>query len=231
VGSQSILIIGLEDQIRKILTITLQSNGFYVTDASTVKAGLAHVAEVAPDLMLLDLNLPDASGHGGLKYLRDRYANPIIIISVLNSEEEISEALNNGADDFLIRPFRTEDLLSRIQSALKNVSRQPNSTVLTFHDLTIDLTSKTIQKHDYPITFTPLEYSLLTLLAHNEGKVLTHQYLLKEGLGSSDSDSQFLKALIADIRKKIETDPDRPTYIITERGVGYRFIGNMTITK
>lgn len=231
-GSQSILIIDDEDQIRKILTITLQSNGYVVKEASTGKSGLTSVAENPPDLVLLDLGLPDTSGQEVLKHLRDWYSNPIIIISVLDGEEEITKALNNGANDFLVKPFRTEDLLSRIQSGLKKASQEPNRPVLAFNDLTIDFESKSIQKQGNPIKFTSMEYSLLSLLARNEGKILTNQYLLKEGLGShEDSDSQFLKALIAGIRKKIEADPDRPKYIITERGMGYRFMGNNIATK
>lgn len=231
-SGQSILIIDDEDQIRKVLTITLQSNGFVVTEAGTGKAGLTNVAMNPPDLVLLDLGLPDTSGHEVLKRLRDWYTNPIIMVSVLDSDEEIMKALNNGANDFLVKPFRTEELLSRIHLALRKPLREPNRPVLNFHDLVIDFATRIIQKHGHPVQLTQIEYSLLTILARNEGKVLTNQYLLKEILGSvNDYDLQFLRVHISDIRKKIETDPNRPVYIITERGVGYRFIGNKSPVK
>lgn len=223
-SNPTILIIDDEDQIRKILGITLQSRGFNVSVASTGQSGLTIVANQPPDLILLDLGLPDTSGHEVLKRLRDWFSNPIIIISVHDSEEEITKALNNGANDYLTKPFRTDELLERIKATLKKASREPNLPVLTFHDLTIDFANRMVEKGGHAIPVSPVEYSLLALLAKNEGKVLTHQYLMKElGRAAEMRESQYLQVLISGIRKKIEPDPNRPTYIITERGVGYRF--------
>jgi len=220
-----ILIIDDEPQIRKLLEITLQSNDYRVTEASTAKEGLIAAASHPPDLILLDIGLPDESGHSVLKKLREWYNNPIIILSVQSGEEDIIKALDNGANDYLVKPFRTGELLARIRSALKNTSFEKNDSVVKFHDLTIDLANRLVKKNNETIKLTATEYSLLALFSKNEGKVLTHQYLLKEVWGPSYlSQSQYLRVFIAQLRKKIEFDPNRPEHIITESGVGYRFI-------
>ncbi|NVO02850.1 MAG: winged helix-turn-helix domain-containing protein, partial [Bacteroidetes bacterium] len=153
------------------------------------------------------------------------YNKPIIILSVLSDEENIVKALDNGANDYLVKPFRTGELLARIRSALKLSATEENDTILVIDDLTIDFASRIVRKNNESIKLTATEYSLLTLLAKNEGKVLTHYYLLKEIWGPSYLDqSQYLRVFIAQLRKKIENDPNRPKHIITESGVGYRFV-------
>jgi len=174
---------------------------------------------------LLDLGLPDDDGQNILVRLREWYVSPIIILSVRDSEEEIILALDNGANDYLVKPFRTGELLARIRYALRLVKDAGGDTVIKTHDLAIDLVSRTVVKNETPVKLTLTEYSLLTLLARNHNKVLTHQFILKEIWGPGYIEqSQYLRVFIAQVRKKIEDDPNHPEIIITESGIGYRFI-------
>jgi len=221
-----ILVIDDEVQMRRLLEITLQSNDFIVNEAATAKEGLIAAASHPPDLIILDLGLPDENGHSVLKKLREWFINPVIILSVQNSEEDIVNALDNGANDYLIKPFRTGELLARIRTALRNTTDKEGNSVLNFNDLEIDLTSRTVKKNNEILKFTSTEYALLSLFAQHEGKVLTHQYLLKQVWGPSYlNESQYLRVYIAQLRKKIEDNPNKPLHLITESGVGYRFVG------
>lgn len=221
----TVLVIDDEAQIRKLLSITLQAQGFEVTEAATAKEGVGKVASHPPDLVLLDIGLPDQNGHEVLQHLREWYTQPIIILSVQSSEEDIVRALDYGANDYLIKPFRTGELTARIRSALRKAVPAENSSVLAFADLVIDFAARSVKKGNELLKLTATEYSLLALLAKNEGKVLTHRYLLLQIWGPSyQEQSQYLRVFIAQLRKKIETDPNRPVHIITESGVGYRFI-------
>jgi len=225
-NSATILVIDDEVQIRKLLSITLGSFDYRVIEAATAKEGTQAVATHPPDLILLDLGLPDENGHDVLKHLREWYTNPIIILSVQSDEENIIKALDNGANDYLVKPFRTGELMARIRSALRKVTSEENNPVVTFNDLTIDFSARSIRKTDVLVKLTATEYSLLALLAGNEGKVLTHQFILNHVWGPTyRNESQYLRVFIAQLRKKIESDPNRPAHIITESGVGYRFIG------
>lgn len=224
-SNASILIIDDEVQIRKLLTITLHSHDFHVQEAATAKEGLTMVANHPPDLVLLDLGLPDESGHEVLRHLREWYTNPVIILSVQSTEDDIVKALDNGANDYLVKPFRTGELMARIRSALRKGSLDENNPIAEFDDLTIDFAARVIRKNNVPVKLTATEYSLLTLMAKNEGKVLTHHYLLNQVWGPPyRSESQYLRVFVAQLRKKIESDPNRPRHIITESGVGYRFV-------
>jgi two-component system, OmpR family, KDP operon response regulator KdpE len=226
-NSQSILIIDDEAQIRKLLSISLQSNNYKVLEAATGQEGIKLVSSHTPNLVLLDLGLPDESGHEVLKHLREWFTNPIMIISVQGSEEDIVSALDNGANDYLVKPFRTGELLARIRSVLRKEGREQNLPIASFGDLSIDFANRTVKKNNAVIKLTPTEYSLLSLFAKNDGKVLTHRFLLNQVWGQShQNESQYLRVFIAQLRKKIEIDPNRPAYIITESGIGYRFIGN-----
>lgn len=219
-----ILVIDDEAQMRKLLEITLHSHQYAVTTASTAKDGLIMAANHPPDLILLDLGLPDKSGHEVLKLVRQWYTNPVIILSVQQDEEDIIMALDNGANDYLRKPFRTGELLARIRSALRSVAAEDGDHIISSPGLEIDLTARTVKKNNELVKLTLTEYSLLALLARNEGKVLTHQYLLRAIWGPGFiSQSQYLRVFIAQLRKKIEEDPNRPEYILTESGVGYRF--------
>lgn len=224
-NSASILIIDDEVQIRKLLTITLESYNYHVQAAVNAKDGLTAVANHPPDLVLLDLGLPDESGHEVLRHLREWYTHPIIILSVQRTEEDIVKALDNGANDYLIKPFRTGELMARIRSALRKAATDENNSTAEFGDLVIDYAARIIKKNGAIIKVTATEYSLLALMVKNEGKVLTHQYLLNQVWGPSyNHESQYLRVFVAQLRKKIETDPNRPVHIITESRVGYRFV-------
>jgi len=224
-NNASILVIDDEAQIRKLLSITLTSFDFKVTEASTAKEGLVAVANHPPDLVLLDLGLPDTNGHDVLRHLREWFSNPIIILSVQSSEEDIIKALDNGANDYLVKPFRTGELVARIRSALRIANMDDNVALVSFGNLSIDFAARVVKLNDSIVKLTATEYSLLALLAKNEGKVLTHNYLLHQVWGPSyKNESQYLRVFIAQLRKKIEIDPNRPIHILTESGVGYRFV-------
>jgi two-component system KDP operon response regulator KdpE len=220
-----ILIIDDEIQMRRLLEITLQSNGYDTIEAVTGKEGINLAASHQPALIILDLGLPDGSGHSVLKQLREWFTNPILILSVQSSEEDIVKALDNGANDFLVKPFRTGELLARIRSAMRGINKdEDNNSVFESGDLYIDLASRTVKKKDEVIKLTVTEYKLISLFVQQAGKVLTHQYLLREIWGPGYiNQSQYLRVFVAQLRKKIEDDANRPAYIITEPGVGYRF--------
>lgn len=224
-NSAEILIIDDEAQIRKLLEITLQSNDYKVREAATAKEGLMMAGSHPPDLIILDLGLPDENGHAVLQKLRQWYIKPIVILSVQSDEENIIAALDSGANDYLIKPFRTGELLARIRSALRGSSNEENKQVIDCNDLQIDLSLRIVKKNNELIKLTATEYTLLSLFASNEGKVLTHHYLLRQVWGPGYQDqAQYLRVFIAQLRKKIEDDANKPRHIITESGVGYRFV-------
>lgn len=220
-----ILVIDDERQIRKLLEITLQSNGYRFAEASTSWEGLKAAAAKPPDLIILDLGLPDENGQMTLKKLREWCGKPVIILSVFNNEENIVNALDNGANDYLVKPFRTGELLARIRSALRETSGEADNPVIHCHGFEIDLFSRTVKKDHELVRLTYTQYELLALFAKNRGKVLTHHYILREIWGQDFTDQlQYLRVFIAQLRKKIEMDPNRPEYLVTESGVGYRFV-------
>ena len=220
-----ILVIDDEPQIRKLLRITLESNDYKVKEASTAKEGLTMAANHPPEMILLDLGLPDENGHVVLGKLREWYTKPVIILSVQSSEEDIVKALDTGANDYLVKPFRTGELLARMRSLLRSTPSEAENPVITIKDIQIDLSLRIVKKNDEQIKLTATEYNLLALLIKNEGKVLTHQFLLRSVWGPSYIDqSQYLRVFIAQLRKKIEDDLNKPLHIITESGIGYRFV-------
>lgn len=222
--SGPILIIDDEVQIRRLLEITLSANGYKISEASGGKEGLALAASVDPVLILLDLGLPDIDGQIVLKKLREWYQKPVLVLSVRSSEEDIIRALDEGANDYLTKPFRTGELLARIRAAIRQYQGLSDSPVLTCGSLTIDISSHLVKKDNVILKLTSTEYSLLVLLAKNEGRVLTHQYILKEVWGMAYTDqTQYLRVFIAQLRKKIEEDPAKPKLLNTESGIGYRF--------
>jgi two-component system, OmpR family, KDP operon response regulator KdpE len=221
---ETILIIDDEVQIRRLLEITLSANEYKIAEASTGKEGLALAASIQPVLIILDLGLPDLDGLDVLKKLREWYNKPVIILSVRNSEEDIVKALDNGANDYLTKPFRTGELLARIRVAIRQSEANTDKPILEFGALTIDLSNHTARKNNDLLKLTSTEFTLLALLAKNEGRVLTHQYILKEvwGMGYIEQ-TQYLRVFIAQLRKKVEDDPAKPKLLNTESGIGYRF--------
>lgn len=218
------MIIDDEVQIRRLLEITLSANGFKILEAATGKEGLIYASQHQPELIILDLGLPDLEGFDVLRRLREWFEKSIIILSVRNSEEDIIRALDNGANDYLTKPFRTGELLARIRVAIRQNKSPENSPHLVFGNITIDLDKHLAYKNNEIIKLTSTEFSLLALLAKNSGRVLTHKYILKEvwGIGQIEQ-TQYLRVFMAQIRKKIEADPSKPTLILTESGIGYRF--------
>ena len=224
-SKNEILIIDDEPQIRKLLEITLESNDYKVWQAETAKAGIILAANHPPELIILDIGLPDKSGHEVLKELRTWYHKAIIILSVQNNELDIVSALDNGATDYITKPFRSAELLARIRSAIRRNQSANGENKIICGDIEIDIAARVVTKNNELLKLTATEFNLLTLLVKNEGRVLTHKYILKEiwGVGSQ-AETQYLRVFIGTLRKKIETDPNKPLHISTESGVGYRFV-------
>ena len=223
-AENSILIIDDELPIRRLLEITLTASGFRTIQAVNGKEGLVAAATQHPSLVLLDLGLPDMDGQETLKKLREWFTHPIIVLTVRSSEEDIIEALDHGANDYLTKPFRTGELLARIRAALRASEPKNDDPVLVFGKLSIDMAGHVVKKNDEILKLTATEFSLLQLLSKNRGRVLTHQYILKEvwGFGYMEQ-THYLRVFIAQLRKKIEDNPAKPDFIITESGIGYRF--------
>lgn len=221
-----ILIIDDEPQIQKLLAIILESNGYAIRQATTGKEGILLAAQYQPDVILLDVGLPDQSGHAVLHALRTWYTKAILILSVQDSEGDIVQALDNGATDYLTKPFRTGELLARIRACLRrHQTESDNNPVRTFGDISIDMAARTAKRGNEILKLTPTEYKILALFANNEGKVLTHPFILKAiwGVGYQ-TETQYLRVFIGQLRKKIEENPHQPQHLLTESGIGYRFI-------
>ncbi|MBI3135180.1 MAG: response regulator transcription factor [Bacteroidetes bacterium] len=220
---QEILVIDDEPQILKLLQIALETEDYKVVPASTGKEGLLLAVNHQPDLVLLDLGLPDIHGQEVLKKLRDWYSRPVIILSVQNTEDDIVKALDNGATDYLAKPFRTRELLARIRSCLRRTEQVDETSKHKIGDLEIDLASRVVKRNERILKLTATEYNLLALFSKNQGRVLTHQFILKEIWGVAyQAETQYLRVFVAQLRKKIEENPNNPQYIVTESGVGYR---------
>lgn len=222
--SGTILVIDDELQIRRLLDITLSANGYKIINSDKGKQGLVDAATHNPSLIILDLGLPDIDGQDILVQLREWYTNPIIILSVRDSENEIIKALDNGANDYLTKPFRSGELLARIRASIRSTVNSEETPVIQSGDLCIDLVNHVVRKSNEILKLTSTEFSLLALLAQNEGRVLTHQFILNKiwGYGYTGQ-TQYLRVFVAQLRKKIEDNPSRPTLLITESGIGYRF--------
>jgi two-component system KDP operon response regulator KdpE len=220
----SVLVIEDEAAIRKLLEIALQSSGYICLLAATGREGKILAAAQQPDLVLLDLGLPDGDGQSLLQELREWYTKPVIIVSARSSEAEIIQALDHGANDYLTKPFRTGELLARIRSAIRQTTNEPADPVKIFGNLTIDLATRTVKKNGETIKVTSTEYALLALFVKNEGRVLTHAFILREVWGPGYVErTEYPRVFVGQLRKKIEDDPNRPKLILTESGVGYRF--------
>jgi two-component system, OmpR family, KDP operon response regulator KdpE len=223
--NETILIIDDELQIRRLLEITLSARGYKVIQAINGKEGLVDAATHNPSIIILDLGLPDIDGQKVLEKLREWFSRPVIVLTVRNSEDDIIKALDNGANDYLTKPFRTGELLARIRAALRTTVNIADVSVLAFGTLNIDLSSHLVRKNKEIIKLTATEFALLSLLAVNNGRVLTHQHILREVWGRGYIEqTQYLRVFIAQLRKKIEDNPSSPSLLITESGIGYRFV-------
>lgn len=219
-----ILVIDDEPQIRKLLEITLESNDYKVLLAETAKEGILKAANHPPELIVLDLGLPDKSGHEVIKELRTWYNKAIIVLSVQDSEEDIVKALDEGATDYLTKPFRNAELLARIRSAIRRNHDSNTKTILELGDLELDLPGRTLKKKGEIVKLTSTEFNLMALFFTHEGRVLTHQFILKEVWGVGyQTETQYLRVFVNTLRKKIEDNPNHPQHIITQSRVGYRF--------
>lgn len=221
-----ILVIEDEPQIRRFLRASLTEYGYRITEAESGKAGLTQAATQPPDLVILDLGLPDMDGLEVARQLRDWSSVPIIVLSARGQENDKVAALDLGADDYLTKPFGVGELLARIRVALRHAAKtgqQDRDAVFSVGKLKVDLAARRVFVGDSEVHLTPIEYRLLTTLVRHAGKVLTHTFLLKEVWGPPHvHETHYLRVFMANLRHKLESNPTRPRYLLTEQGVGYR---------
>jgi two-component system KDP operon response regulator KdpE len=224
-----VLVVEDDTPMRRFLHAALTNDGYQVVEAPSGSAGLAGILSRMPDLILLDLGLPDMDGIDVLDRVREWSQVPIVILSARGHEADKVDALNRGADDYLTKPFGVPELLARVRvalrhaSVLKDVAGQ-QASVFTTGEVTVDLGRRLVTVRGEVVHLTPIEYRLLTAFVRNPGRVLTHAYLLREVWGlSGSSQAQYLRIYVASLRKKLERDSADPQYLVTEQGVGYRF--------
>jgi two-component system, OmpR family, KDP operon response regulator KdpE len=223
--AQVALVIDDEPQIRRLLRVTLEANGYRVFDSATGNDGMAQAAQRKPDVILLDLGLPDLDGLTVLKRIREWSKVPVLILSVRDQEDEKIAALDSGADDYVTKPFNSGELLARLRAALRHGQPQGADAIFRFGNLEVDLSKRLVLKEGDEVKLTPIEYSLLRLLVTHAGKVLTHRQLLTEVWGEKAvGQSQYLRVHIAHLREKVEDNSAKPELIVTESAVGYRLI-------
>jgi two-component system, OmpR family, KDP operon response regulator KdpE len=222
------LILVIEDElpIRRFLRATLASHAYHMAEASTGQDGLAQAAERRPDLIILDLGLPDMDGLEVTRQLREWSATPIIVLSARGQEGDKIAALDAGADDYLTKPFGVGELMARIRVALRHAARagqEGDDPIFAVGQLRVDLARRQVLIGDAEIHLTPIEYKLLITLIQHAGKVLTHQQLLRQVWGPAYTDeAHYLRVYMGQLRHKLESNPARPRYLLTEPGVGYR---------
>jgi two-component system, OmpR family, KDP operon response regulator KdpE len=221
----TVLVIDDEVQMRRLLRRILEQEGHKVLLVETGREGLAHAGTDRPDVIVLDLGLPDMDGLQVLKELRSVSSVPVLILSVREAEETIIQALDGGADDYLTKPFRTGELLARIRALLRHRFSADEDQTFTSEDLSVDLSARTVVVRGEPVKLTPTEFALLVIFVKNAGKVLTHSYVLREIWGPTYAEeTQYLRVFVGQLRKKIERDPATPRILLTEAGVGYRLV-------
>lgn len=221
--NERVLVIDDEQPIRRFLKVTLESQAYIVLEAASGQEGISIATKEKPDIVILDLGLPDIDGVGVTKLLRQWTQIPIIILSVRGSESDKIAALDAGADDYLTKPFGVGELLARLRAAIRRSTQKRDEPVFTVGNLKVDLVKRLVTVSGQEVQLTPNEYELLRILAADAGKVLTHRHLLRAVWGAEYGDeSHMLHVNISNLRRKIESDPARPQLIITEPGVGYR---------
>ncbi len=224
---QPVLLVVEDDaQMRRFLRTTLTNHGYRVVEATTGTEALALATSHNPELVILDLGLPDMDGLDVARRLREWMTAPIIVVSARGQEDDKVRALDEGADDYLTKPFGTGELMARIRVALRHAARRgvaANEPILVVGNIRLDLDKRAVHVADVEVHLTPIEYKLLTALMKNAGKVLTHRQLLKEVWGPSyATQTQYLRVYMTQLRHKLERDAARPKYLVTEPGVGYR---------
>jgi two-component system, OmpR family, KDP operon response regulator KdpE len=223
--SQRVLVVDDEPQILRALGTTLRGAGFTVDTATTVETALAAAAAHPPAAVILDLVLPDGSGTDVCRELRTWSEAPIIVLSAVGEERQKIEALDAGADDYVTKPFSVDELLARLRAVLRR-SVAEAGPVIEVGELKIDVPGRLVSRDGERIKLTPHEFDLLRVLAQNHGKLLTHRMLLREVWGPSYHDeAHYLHVYVSNLRAKIERDPSRPQYVLTEPGAGYRLVG------
>lgn len=222
--SPVVLVIEDEKLIRRVLRSTLEEEGYRVFEAETRASGLAEAGVCKPDLTVLDLGLPDGDGCEFIQEFRSWGDSPILVLSARSDERDKIRALDAGADDYLTKPFGAGELRARVRALLRRPGRRGETPIVAFGAVRIDLSLRRVERGGELVRLTPIEYRLLSVLIANPGKVLTHRYLLREVWGPSHVDrSHYLRVYVGHLRQKLEDDPTRPNYLLTETGVGYRF--------
>lgn len=222
-SNQRILVVDDESPIRRYLRAALSAQGFTIYEAANGLEALNAVIADRPDIIILDLGLPDIDGIEVTRRLREWSQIPIIILSVREAEQDKIAALDAGADDYLTKPFGTGELMARMRVAMRRLTSKPDDPVIQVGGLQMDISRRVVTVNENEISLTPTEYDILRLLMQNAGKVITHHHLLRQVWGTAyDSEMHILRVNISNLRRKIETDPARPNYIHTEPGVGYR---------
>jgi two-component system KDP operon response regulator KdpE len=219
----TVLVIDDEPQIRRLLRVTLEANGYAVSDAANGNDGIVQAAQARPEVILLDLGLPDLDGVDVLKRIREWSRVPVIVLSVRDRENDKIAALDAGADDFVTKPFSSGELLARLRTALRRSQPQSASAIFRAGKIEVDLAARIVRKNGVEVKLTPTEYALLRLLVVHAGKVLTHRQLLTEVWGPNAAEqTHYLRVHIAHLREKLEESAAQPKFIVTEPGVGYR---------
>ena len=225
----TILVVDDEAQIRKFLRIALEAHGFRVCEAATGGQGVAHTATDTPDLVILDLGLPDLDGKDVIRRIRGWSAVPILILSVRQAETEKVAALDAGANDYVVKPFGIAELMARVRALLRvganRETQKEEAAVITLGELTVDLARHTVRLGEEPVKLTRKEFELLSVLARNVGRILTHGQLLREVWGKAhENDTQYLRVFVSQLRHKLNDDSASPRFILNEPGVGYRML-------
>jgi two-component system KDP operon response regulator KdpE len=222
-AGQRVLVVDDENSIRRYLRAALGAQGFAVYEASNGEEAIKGVIANHPDIIILDLGLPDFDGIEVTRRLREWSQTPIIILSVREAENDKIAALDAGADDYLTKPFGTGELMARMRVAMRRLAGKADEPILQVENLKMDLSRRLVTVNDREIALTPTEYDILRLLLQNAGRVLTHRQLLRQVWGTAyESEMHLLRVNISNLRRKIESDPARPHYLLTESGVGYR---------
>ena len=220
---QRVLVVDDENSIRRYLRAALGAQGFVIHEAANGQEAINAVLDHHPDIIILDLGLPDFDGIEVTRRLREWSKTPIIILSVREAENDKIAALDAGADDYLTKPFSTGELMARMRVAMRHLGAKPNEPVLIVDGLKMDLSRRIVTVDENQISLTPTEYEILRILLQNAGKVITHRQLLRQVWGTAyESEMHILRVNISNLRRKIEPDPARPHYLLTEPGVGYR---------